>query len=60
MKLGSSGPEIKIGWGGDLLLSIFFLKAKVILTMKRAILFSSTTMTAIGMDFDVSLFVGVF
>ncbi len=46
MNLGTSGPGIKIGWGGDLL-STFFLKAKVILTMKRAILFSSTTITAI-------------
>ena len=47
MNLGTFRPVIKIGWGGDLLFSVFSLKAKVTLTMNRAILFSNTTITAI-------------
>lgn len=47
MNLGIFGPGIKIDWGGDLLFSILCLKAKVTLTINRAILLSSTTMTAI-------------
>ena len=41
------GPGIKMRWGGDLLFSTFPLKAKVTLTMNRAVLLSRTTMTAI-------------
>ena len=47
MNLGTFSPGIKIGCGGDLLFLVFFLKAKVTLTMNREILLSSTTMTAI-------------
>ena len=46
-KLGDFCPGIKIQRGGDLLFWIFFLKARVTLTMKRAILLSKITMTAI-------------
>ena len=47
MNLGTFGPGIKIRCGGDLLFWVFVLKAKVALTMNRAILLSKTTMTAI-------------
>jgi len=47
INVGTVGPGIEILEGGDLLFCIFFLKATVTLTMKRAILLSRTTMTAI-------------
>ena len=47
MNLGTFRPGIKIGWGGDLLFSVLSLKAKVALTINRAILFNKTMMTAI-------------
>ena len=47
MNLGTFGPGIKIGCGGDLLFCVLFLKAKVTLTMNRAILLSRTTIMAI-------------
>ena len=47
INFGTFGPGINMGWGGDLLSCILFLKAKVTLTMKRAILLSKITMTAI-------------
>ena len=47
MNFGTFGPGMKIGWGGDLLFWIFSLKARVTLTINRAILFSSRTITAI-------------
>lgn len=47
MNFGTLGPGIKMWYGGDLLYWIFFLRARVILTIKRAILLSRITTTAI-------------
>jgi len=47
INFGTFGPAIMMRWGGDLLFWSFFLRARVILTMRRAILLSRTTMTAI-------------
>ena len=46
MNFGIDGPGTKNS-GGDLLLRVFFLRDKVTFIMKKAILFSNTTMTAI-------------